>query len=74
MGALKERLFSAMFSDVKEGDQILMTYVPAKGTSVSIKGTEKGTVDGKDFGDALFAVWLGANPVQEDLKKALLGG
>jgi hypothetical protein len=75
MGALKERLgkFSGMFSDVKEGDEILMTYVPGKGTSVSVKGAEKGTVEGKDFADALFAVWLGPNPVQEDLKKALLG-
>ena len=76
MPALKERLgkFSTMFSDVKERDQILMTYVPGKGTSVSIRGTETGTVEGKDFADALFSVWLGANPVQEDLKKALLGG
>src|SRR6266542_4828427 len=75
MGALKERLakFSTLFSDVNEGDEILMTYVPGKGTSVSIRGTEKGTVEGKDFADALFAVWFGANPVQEDLKKALLG-
>ncbi len=75
IGALKERLgkFSALFSDVKEGDQILMTYVPGKGTSVSIKGEEKGVVEGKDFADALFSVWLGGNPVQEDLKKALLG-
>jgi len=76
MGALKERLgkFNAMFSDVEEGDQILMTYVPGKGTSVSIKGAEKGVVEGKDFADALFSVWLGGNPVQEDLKRALLGG
>jgi hypothetical protein len=75
MGALKERLakFGAMFADVKEGDQILMTYVPGKGTSVAIKGAEKGAVEGKDFADALFNVWLGPNPVQEDLKKALLG-
>lgn len=76
MAALSERLkkFSSLFSDVAEGDQISMTYVPGKGTSVSIKGTEKGTVEGKDFSDALFAVWLGANPVQDDLKKALVGG
>jgi hypothetical protein len=59
--------------DVVEGDEILLAYVPGKGTSVSIRGTEKGTVEGKDFTDALFSVWLGANPVQEDLKKALLG-
>ena len=76
MGALKERLgkFGAMISDVVEGDQILMTYVPGKGTSVSVKGAEKGVIEGKDFADALFAVWLGNNPVQEDLKKALLTG
>jgi hypothetical protein len=75
MGALKERLgkFNAMFPDVKEGDEIAMTYVPGKGTMVTAKGAEKGVIEGKDFADALFAVWLGPNPVQEDLKKALLG-
>ncbi|HKA36379.1 MAG TPA: chalcone isomerase family protein [Thermoanaerobaculia bacterium] len=76
MGALSERLkkFSGFFSDVAEGDQISMAYVPGKGTSVSIKGAEKGSVEGKDFSDALFSVWLGANPVQDDLKKGLVGG
>jgi hypothetical protein len=76
MGALKDRLgkFGAMISDVVEGDQIVMTYVPGKGTIVSVKGTDKGVIEGKDFADALFAVWLGPNPVQEDLKKALLHG
>lgn len=76
MGALKARLdrFNAMFPDVKEGDQIEMTYVPGKGTIVTAKGTEKGVIEGKDFADALFSVWLGANPVQEDLKRALLKG
>jgi hypothetical protein len=75
MGALKARLekFNAMFPDVKEGDEIDMTYVPGKGTIVTAKGTEKGVIEGKDFADALFSVWLGPNPVQEDLKKALLG-
>lgn len=76
MGALKERLakFGGMISDVVEGDQIVMTYVPGKGTAVSVKGAEKGVIEGKDFADALFSVWLGSNPVQEDLKKALLQG
>jgi hypothetical protein len=75
MGALKERLakFNAMFPNVKEGDEIVMTYVPSKGTIVTAKGVEKGVIEGKDFADALFSVWLGPNPVQEDLKKALLG-
>jgi hypothetical protein len=75
MGGLKARLdrFNAMFPNVVEGDEIFMTYVPGKGTIVNAKGAEKGVIEGKDFADALFSVWLGGNPVQEDLKKALLG-
>ncbi len=76
MGALKARLdrLGTMIPDVEKGDLILLTYVPGKGTVVAAKGMEKGVIEGKDFADALFAVWLGANPVQEDLKTALLGG
>jgi len=76
MGALSDRLqkLTGMFPAVVEGDQIVLTYVPGKGTSVTAKGQAKGVIEGKDFADALFSVWLGANPVQEDLKKALLGG
>jgi len=76
MGALRARLdrFNAMIPDLEKGDAIVLTYVPGKGTQVSAKGADKGTIEGKDFADALFAVWLGGNPVQEDLKKAMLGG
>ena len=76
MGALSDRLqkLTGMFPSVVEGDQIVLTYVPGRGTSVTAKGESRGVIEGKDFADALFAVWLGENPVQEDLKKALLGG
>lgn len=74
--ALKARLdrLNAMIPNVEKGDQILLTYVPGKGTVVSAKNVERGVIEGKDFADALFSVWLGGNPVQKDLKKALLGG
>jgi hypothetical protein len=76
MPALKARLdrLNAMIPNVEKGDQILLTYVPGRGTVVSAKNVEKGVIEGKDFADALFSVWLGGNPIQEDLKKALLGG
>ena len=74
--ALKARLdeLATMIPNVEKGDDILLTYAPGKGTVVTVKGAEKGVIEGKDFADALFSVWLGARPVQEDLKKALLGG
>jgi hypothetical protein len=75
MAALKDRLdkLSGMFSDVKKGQQMVLTYVPGKGTTVAVNGTEKGTIEGKDFNDALLAVWLGKQPVDEDCKKGMLG-
>jgi hypothetical protein len=30
-------------------------------------------VEGKDFADALFSVWLGQSPVDESLKNGMLG-
>ena len=62
-----------MIPDVAEGDEIVFTWLPDKGTSVSVRGTDRGSIEGRDFADALLSVWLGPNPVQEDLKKALLG-
>ena len=76
LAGLKSRLdrLNSMIPNVEKGDRIVLTYVPGKGTIVSAKNVERGVIEGKDFADALFSVWLGATPVQADLKKGLLGG
>jgi hypothetical protein len=76
MPKLKARLdkLATLIPDVKEGDEIALTWVPDKGTVVAVRGTDRGAIEGRDFADALFAVWLGPDPVQVDLKKALVGG
>ncbi|MEP6993290.1 MAG: chalcone isomerase family protein [Acidobacteriota bacterium] len=63
-----------MIPEVKDGDEIAFTWVPEKGVQVLVRGTDRGSIEGRDFADALFSVWLGPNPAQDDLKKALLGG
>lgn len=60
--------------DVGEGEQLVFTYVPGTGTEVAVKGKVKGTIPGRPFADALFAVWLGPKPPTADLKKGMLGG
>ncbi len=76
MPVLKPKLdrLGKIVPNVEKGDDIVLTYVPGKGTVVTVKGAEKGVIEGKDFADALFGVWLGGNPIQEDLKKELLKG
>lgn len=73
--SLEPRLqkLNAMFPSVVSGDLIVLTYVPGKGTIVTAKGQQKGIIEGKDFSDALLAIWIGAEPVQSDLKRLLLG-
>ena len=72
--ALRDRLnqFKAAIPDLKEGDQLLITYVPGKGTVVRSTAGEK-LIPGKDFADALFSVWLGKSPADEALKKGMVG-
>jgi hypothetical protein len=76
MGGLKVRLerFTGAIPDLKTGQVLTITYVPGKGTTVKGAGGSEMTVEGKDFADAVFLVWLGQNPVDSDLKKGMLGG
>lgn len=58
---------------VKEGDSIAIDF-GAAGIEVGLNGKPRGRVDGAAFGRALLKVWLGEQPADASLKKALLGG
>ena len=64
---------NGMMDEVVKGEQLTYTYVPGTGTEVGVKGASKGTIEGKDFADGLFACWIGQEPATEDLKDGLLG-
>jgi len=59
--------------DLDKGDQLVISYVPGAGTTIEVKGENKGSLAGKPFADALFASWLGPAPPSKGLKKGLLG-
>jgi hypothetical protein len=59
--------------EAKKGMRIALDWTPA-GTVVTIDGKAMGRpIPGDDFFRALLKIWLGDRPVQDDLKKALLG-
>jgi hypothetical protein len=75
--ALRERLdrFLGWFdADMVTGDVITFTWLPGRGVEVVIKGSPKGVIEGADFMQALFSVWLGRSPADSGLKKGMLGG
>jgi hypothetical protein len=57
-----------------KGDVILLDYLPGAGTRVTVRGDDKGTIAGVDFNRALLRIWLGEQPADSALKKAMLGG
>lgn len=59
--------------DVDEDDHIVLDYVPGTGTTVRVKGKDKGTIAGVDFMQAVWGIYLGANPPTDALKDGLLG-
>lgn len=67
--------FRQAFADeIVRGDVFDLVYVPTHGVMVFKNGKRTGVVPGLAFKQALFAIWLGAEPADKGLKSALLGG
>ncbi len=60
----------------KTGARIVLDYAPADGgTTLFVDGVAQGKpMAGEAFFHVLLRIWLGEDPVQPDLKEALLGG
>ena len=72
---LKVRIeaFKDAMTDLKTGQTLTFSYLPGKGTTVTLEGVKKAIIEGADFASALFSLWL-ANPPNSELKIGLLGG
>lgn len=64
---------NAMYRDVRPGDRYALTYIPGRGTELSLNGEVLGVIEGAQFAAALFSVWLGNDPMNTALKAQLLG-
>ena len=67
-----DRLLGAV-TDIKEGQEMVFTYVPGTGTTMSINGQDKITIATPAFAPVVFSLWLGPKPPNADLKKGILG-
>lgn len=80
MRALEPRIaelnaIMAQMKEAKKGMAIRLDWLPGTGMQMTVDGAHSGApIAGEDFYRALLRIWLGPKPVQESLKKALLGG
>jgi hypothetical protein len=61
--------------EAKKGARVVLDYAPSdSGTTLFVDGAAQGKpMAGEAFYQALLRIWLGDDPVQLDLKEALLG-
>lgn len=65
--------FKGFFKEkINKGDVFIIMY---DGDDVTVykNGAKKGSIDGYDFKKALFGIWLGKKPADDDLKDGMLG-
>jgi hypothetical protein len=68
-------LLASWMEDIPKGNELVITYLPDKGTIVTINGRMKGILPGgKPVADAILATWIGPSPGPgEEFKRAVLG-
>ena len=68
-----DQLSSTFNSDVSTGDYYEFIFLPGIGTNVVKNSVYIDTIPGIEFKKAFFGIWLSDNPIQKNLKKAMLG-
>ena len=61
------------FEGIKSGQECVIAWAPGVGLETKVAGTGKPVINDKALAAAVFGIWLGEKPVQEDLKKDLVG-
>jgi hypothetical protein len=62
----------AYFSDIHSGQECVIAWTTGVGLETKVAGTDKPAINDKALASAIFAIWLGDKPIQEDLKKDLV--
>ena len=68
------QLIAAFNSDVTDSDFFEFIYIPDSGTNVLKNSEYIDTIPGLEFKKAFFGIWLSNDPIQKNLKQAMLGG
>ena len=63
---------NSLYEDIQPGDRYALTYLPGRGTFLTLNGELKGKVPGADFASAYFSIWFGDSPMDKSLKRQLL--
>jgi hypothetical protein len=64
--------FVSYFSDIKTGEEYVLRWATGGALETIAKGVPKPPIADKNFAAAVFGIWLGDEPVQDDIKRDLI--
>jgi Chalcone isomerase-like len=65
-------VFSAGFGAPRKGDAYVLRWAPGGTLETTAAGQRKAPIDEPDFTRAVFSIWLGEKPLQEDIKREIV--
>jgi len=68
----KTEVWISYFNDIRSGQECVISWMPSAGLETKVAGVNKPTIDDKALSSAVFGIWLGDKPAQEDIKKGLI--
>lgn len=63
--------FVGYFGEIKTGQDCVLTWAPGGVLKTTVAGLAKPDIADKAFASAVFGIWLGDKPIQEDIKADL---
>ena len=69
---VKSDVWIAYFGDIRSGQELVIGWTPGVGLETKVAGTDKPVINDKALASAIFGIWLGEKPIQDDLKKDLV--
>ncbi len=64
--------FVAYFGDTKVGQEYVLRWAPGGVLKTTVNGAAKPDITDKNFAAAVFGIWLGEHPVQDEIKDGLV--
>jgi hypothetical protein len=64
--------FVSYFGDIKTGQEYVLRWAPGGTLETVASGTPKPPIADKNFAGAVFGIWLGEEPIQDDIKRDLV--
>jgi Chalcone isomerase-like len=69
---VKSDVWIAYFNEIRSGQELVIGWTPGVGLETKVAGADKPPINDRALASAIFSIWLGDKPIQDDLKKDLI--